>query len=288
MTKNTTSNTQYVVHSYEDVCPHIRILRLQVDHDNHAISYQPGQYITMNLAQAGYPHAQDDYHMHPRPFSLASRPQDPYLEFYIARSHHSETARTGLRGYLTHYICIGQKIQINGPFGSAIFPDAFMAQKDIATPPIITIAGGSGIAGVKAALRDYLPQQHKSEQNNAPVHLYYGMKRASDFFDWRDMADLINQYPHFHPHIVFEEMPDIENHPHLSQFSIHHGMITDILSQNISGQDLSTHYGAMSGPPGLLSACLPLLLDAGLPPTSLHVDPDLLSPQDRARLTATP
>lgn len=66
---------------------------------------------------------------------------------------------------------IGEKVQITGPYGSFYFRDS--------TDPIICIAGGSGLAPIKAIL-----EQVAELGENTPVLFLFGARTKKTFIAW--------------------------------------------------------------------------------------------------------
>jgi CDP-4-dehydro-6-deoxyglucose reductase len=120
-----------------------------------AIRYRPGQYICV-VGQDGRLH----------PFSIANAPRtDGTLELHIGRV---------LNGRFTSYVHEQLQprdvVRFEGPFGEFGFSDA-------AARPAILLAGGTGIAPIKAMLESLTPTE-----NRRALHLYWGSRRKAGFY----------------------------------------------------------------------------------------------------------
>lgn len=123
-----------------------------------AFSFVPGQYLLLKLSE------QDR-----RPFSIASRPADGFIELHIGAAEQDVWARGSLDHLKTH-----SQVTIEAPGGEAIL----QAQRD---QPVILLAGGSGYSYARCLLLGLIDQQHQG-----PVHLYWGVRDRAQLYeqDW--------------------------------------------------------------------------------------------------------
>ena len=100
------------------------------------------------------------------PYSIASAPheveQSGQLEFLM------KVESSGRWGHLFDRIARGQRVAVNGPFGSFAFP-ARTGRR-----PLLFIAGGTGIAPVRAMIVHALAREH------GPIKLLYSAKASAE------------------------------------------------------------------------------------------------------------
>ncbi|MGH9161694.1 MAG: ferredoxin--NADP reductase [Vicinamibacteraceae bacterium] len=121
-------------------------------------------------------------HGHPvrQPYSIACAPADVRrtrrLEFLLAvnGSGREGTPLAGLRP--------GAKLDVEGPSGSFVLPDALNAR------PLLFIGGGTGIAPLRSMIREALARQH-----SAPVTLIYSARRTTEFSYLDEFRRLVRQ-----------------------------------------------------------------------------------------------
>jgi len=145
--------------------PRARIARL--DLDGHAFDFAPGQAIL--IANHGLADR--------RPYSIAVAPEDArrdrYLELLVG------VDVTGLAGsHLT--LEPGELVDIEGPVGAFTFPSAPLEQQ------FVFIAGGTGIAPLRAMLRHALTIPHRN------IGLFYSARTPDEFAYERELRSLAN------------------------------------------------------------------------------------------------
>lgn len=134
--------------------PRARIARL--DLDGHPFDYAPGQ--AVSIATHG--------HDTRRPYSIAAAPEDArrvgWLELLVAVN------AEGTPGpHLT--LEPGQLVDVEGPLGSFTFPAAPQERR------FIFIAGGTGIAPLRAMMRHALSLPHRN------IGLFYSVRAPDEF-----------------------------------------------------------------------------------------------------------
>jgi CDP-4-dehydro-6-deoxyglucose reductase len=129
---------------------------------NAAISFRPGQYISL-IGDDGRSHA----------FSIANAPRaDGTLELHIGRIPNGR--------FTTHVyerMQVRDIVRFEGPFGEFGFSNEAQADVKAAQRPAILVAGGTGIAPIKAMLE-------AAEQNGIEreLHLYWGSRHRDGFY----------------------------------------------------------------------------------------------------------
>jgi CDP-4-dehydro-6-deoxyglucose reductase len=118
------------------------------------IRFRPGQYICL-VGQDGRLH----------PFSIANAPRDDgALELHIGR-----VAGGCFTTYVHEQLQSGDILRFEGPFGEFGF-------KDDADRPAILLAGGTGIAPIKAMLESL------ARTDNRELYLYWGCRHKEGFY----------------------------------------------------------------------------------------------------------
>lgn len=143
--------------------PRARIARL--DLDDHAFEYAPGQ--AVSIASHG--------HDKRRPYSIASAPEDTqrdgYLELLVG---------VDADGKAGPHLSLdpGELIDVEGPLGTFTFP------ADPEERRFIFIAGGTGIAPLRAMLRHALVVPHRN------IGLFYSARTPDEFAFERELREL--------------------------------------------------------------------------------------------------
>jgi ferredoxin-NADP reductase len=134
--------------------PRARIVRL--DLGGHQFDYAPGQAVAI----ANHGHEQR------RPYSVAASPEDAardgWLELLVGVD-----AEGAPDPHLT--LDAGQLVEVEGPFGSFIFPPAPEERR------FVFIAGGTGIAPLRAMMQRALHLPHRN------IGLFYSVRTPDEF-----------------------------------------------------------------------------------------------------------
>ena len=217
----------------EPVAPEVCALRLEIL-EGGPFLFSPGQYARVTLPGAP-----------PRDFSMASQPGADELVFYIRLlpgGRAAEAIRTGLRS--------GDQVVVEGPYGTA-----YLREHD--RRPLIAVAGGTGIAPLKAIVERVLALDWPE-----PVHLYFGARRQRDLFVEEELAALAARHPRFHFVPVLSEE---------RAAGYRHGLVTEALAADLTA--LTGHVAHIAGPPPMVEAARERLLARGVAPADIHADP---------------
>jgi len=143
--------------------PRARIARL--DLDDHRFEYAPGQ--AVSIASHG--------HDRRRPYSIASAPEDTQREGYFEL-----LIGVDADGSAGPHLALdpGTLVDVEGPLGSFTFPP------DPEERRFIFIAGGTGIAPLRAMLRHALVVPHRN------IGLFYSARTPDEFAFERELREL--------------------------------------------------------------------------------------------------
>jgi CDP-4-dehydro-6-deoxyglucose reductase/ferredoxin-NAD(P)+ reductase (naphthalene dioxygenase ferredoxin-specific) len=179
----------------------------------------------------------------PRDYSMANRPDAARLEFQI------RCIAGGISAKISTQLRVGDAIRVSGPFGTAYLREQHPG-------PIIAIAGGTGLAPIRSIVATALAQN-----TERPVHLYFGVRGERDIYGEEELRDWQACYPAFQAHIVLsgERVPG-------RRF----GMVTDAV--NADFDTLAGFHAYLAGPPAMVDAATPLLLQGGVPARDIHAD----------------
>jgi ferredoxin-NADP reductase len=134
--------------------PRARIARL--DLDGHSFEYAPGQ--AVSIASHG--------HERRRPYSIASAPEDAQREGYLELLIGVDAEGNPGAHLMLHP---GALVDVEGPLGTFTFP------ADPEERRFIFIAGGTGIAPLRAMLRHALIVPHRN------IGLFYSARTPDEF-----------------------------------------------------------------------------------------------------------
>jgi ferredoxin-NADP reductase len=116
-----------------------------------------GQHVDVRLT------AEDGYQAQ-RSYSIASPPEDKYLMLTVEQIEDGEVSP-----YLTDVLRVGDQVELRGPIGGYFVWNAGDVQDD--GPPLLLVAGGSGIAPLMAMVR------HRANSNKrVPSKLLYSSR----------------------------------------------------------------------------------------------------------------
>jgi ferredoxin-NAD(P)+ reductase (naphthalene dioxygenase ferredoxin-specific) len=219
-----TNSRQYTgrVIDVHDVSPDTRRLTVEID-NKQKLSFIAGQYVGLELP--GFAE---------RPFSIASAPHEPLLEFHVKNNGQ------GLSAHIVGTLQPGSPVALRGPLGTGHWrPTA---------RPLLALAGGLGIAPLKSIIDACL-----YDRAHPPVHLYWGAKQRQHLYLDDYFRGLNKKHPRFsYIPVLSEEKEALQYRTGLA------GAAAAEDFGNLSG--LSIY---MAGPTAMIEATLPLLLQKG-------------------------
>lgn len=215
----------------------IATLRLQIE-GTPEFKWQPGQYVMLGLP--GGPH---------RPFSIANAPhRGPGLEIHAR----SVPGRSGVASALVERVAPGDVVEVKGPYGALI-------PRPAGERPLLLIAGGTGIAPIKALL------EHFCERTpHRPIATYWGVRTHDELYVRKDLEALSRG----RGHVRF--VPVVEEVGHRRPDSARSGRVSDAVVND--GLALAAFETYLSGPTAMVAAVKQCLANAGADPAHMHCD----------------
>lgn len=210
--------------------------------ENETINFKAGQYIQFEVP----PYKLSNESVY-RAYSIASSPSDNKrieLEIRLVPNGICTT-------YVHQFLKVGDKININGPYG-----EFFLRDTDA---EIIFIAGGSGMAPIKSILLD---MQEKGIKRKATY--FFGARTTKDLFLIDLMNDLMNKMPNF---TFIPALSDKQSDP---DWKGERGLITEIVDKYVENGINKEAY--LCGSPGMINACVSVLTKKGIPIEKIYYD----------------
>lgn len=201
------------------------------------IAYRAGQYF-----EWGIPGIAPN-----RSFSAANRPGAERILFDIRLYPGGKVS-----DYVKEVLSAGQTMELIGPFGHFGFSGN-------AHRPAICIAGGTGLAPIKAMIEDEI-----ARGSSRPIRLFYGARRAEDLYDIRLLDDWAKAHPDFSYQIA------LSDEPAGSAWTGARGPVTALVEDQLF--DVFGVEAYLCGPPPMIDAALPVLDMLGLMPDDIFAD----------------
>jgi len=210
----------------------LRELTLAVDEPD-GLSFRAGQYVQFVL-----PGTERDRRPVYRAYSITSSPSRPRsLDLLFGR-----VERGACTGYVFEKLSVGDRVALNGPFG-----EFFLHEGD---RPIVMVAGGTGIAPLRAMLRDMA--EHGVRR---PTTLFYGARTSHDLAYRDDLRDIQGRLHDFRFFLSITH-PSPED-----AWDGERGGLPSLLARHLTGLD--EHEVYLCGSPGVVGASIAALKDKG-------------------------
>ena len=161
------------------------------------------------------------------------------------------TPRGIATAYLFDHLKVGDAATIIAPFGDFYLRDT--------TAPCVWIAGGSGLSPFLGMLRDLIDRG----AGNREVRLFFGAVNPDDLYYVEELRALAAE------HLWFRYIPALSG-PARCGFCSDYGLITDVVAHHLS--DASGHEGYLCGSPGMIEACVRVLVEKGLGRENIFFD----------------
>ncbi|MDQ7990625.1 MAG: CDP-6-deoxy-delta-3,4-glucoseen reductase [Candidatus Dactylopiibacterium sp.] len=238
------------IQALERLAPDVMRMQLRLPAGD-AFLFQPGQYIDFLLADGQR-----------RSFSIANAPQaDNMLELHV---------RLIPDGHFTPRVFDQLKprdiLRIEGPLGSFFLREASTPE---AVPPLVFLAGGTGIAPLKAIVEDLIA--HGAARD---IALYWGARDIAGLYldglahAWQSALPGLRYIP-----VISDEAPDGW---HGRTGLVHHAVLADL-------PDLSAHHVYACGSPAMIEAArADFCTRGGLAADNFHADAFTFSRPDGA------
>ena len=227
----------------EDATHDIRILRLEPP-PGVCFDFRAGQYAKLGFAT-----------LPPRDYSMANTPGEPLLEFHI------RDVGDGASRYAVRQLVRGETVTVGGPLGDAYLRDEHAG-------PIVAIAGGSGLAPMKAIVETALARDPMRD-----IGLYFGVRRERDLYLVEHFRRLASA------HRRFRFIPVVAEPGGPSPWRS--GLVGDAMAADITDFTHSKVY--LAGPPPMVEAAVTLLRARGLAAADIHADPFYSEEENRRR-----
>ena len=229
-----------VVDVLEDVATDTRRLIVKLDAP---LSFNPGQYVLLDLPGGGE-----------RPYSIASSPVDcGRIELHVKRTPNGAATD----GWIFADLGVGTPVSLSGPYGKFSF-------RPLRTQKILMLAGGTGLAPMKAMLTHILESGAEHE-----VVLYHGVSTADQLYDREWLTALADECDWFtyHPAVSREECNGRT------------GRVPALLAEDYPRA--AGHVAYICGSPAMVTDTMKALMKARLFPRDIYRE-DFFDSADRA------
>lgn len=161
--------------------------------------------------------------------------------------------------YVRETLYPGEIVQIIGPYGRF----AWTADGNATQKPALCIAGGTGLAPIRAML-----EEHFASDRRRPIQFFYGARSGAELYCLQDMAEWADT------HDDFAFIPVLED-PAGSPVMAQAGRVTDALALYLGALqlgDVDNSEAFLCGPPAMIDAAIEILVEAGVAQADIHFD----------------
>jgi CDP-4-dehydro-6-deoxyglucose reductase/ferredoxin-NAD(P)+ reductase (naphthalene dioxygenase ferredoxin-specific) len=218
-----------------DLTHDIKRVQLAVAHGG-KLGFSAGQYASVGFAD-----------LPARVCSMANRPDEATLEFHIRLVDDG-----AVTPHVRERLALGDAVRVAGPFGTSHLREAH-------TGPILALAGGSGLAPIKAIVATALRAGKRQ-----PITLYVGARAERDLYGEAELAALAATHANFR-FIPVLSAPE-------SATCRRTGLLADVVRADLAGVDLDGTKAYLAGPPAMVESALAALLALGLRRADCHAD----------------
>ena len=228
-----------VISGYRHLTHDIVELRLQLEEP--LPPYRAGQY-----AELLVPGITNE----PRNYSFACAPEseDPRSATFFIRQVPGGLLTTWLHAEDRS----GISVSVNGPYGTFYLREA--------EAPMVYVAGGSGLAPIKALL-----EQVAAGGFVRDVIFLFGARTQADLYCLEEIAEYEHQSGG-----RFRFLPVLSAEPEESDWTGCRGNVTDLIVEEVHG--VHRHHAYLCGPPPMVDAALEVLKNAGVDSGHIHYD----------------
>lgn len=186
----------------------------------------------------------------PRSYSFASAPdgkETDRINFFVRQIPGGE-----MTSWLHESDRTGSQVEVTGPYGSF-----WLRESDA---PVLCIAGGSGLAPIKALL-----EQLSTPGFTRRVVFLFGARTQKDLYCLEEMQSFVEN-----SNSRFDFIPVLSEEPEESDWSGLRGMVTEFISDAVPSVAASHAY--LCGPPGMIDAAIAVLQEQGIDKENIHYD----------------
>jgi Na+-transporting NADH:ubiquinone oxidoreductase subunit F len=229
------------VTAIRDLTHDIKSLRIELL-DPATVDFKAGQYMQL-VAPAHGKSAEPVY----RAYSISSDPADDrHVEFII---------RLVPEGICTTWVFTllreGDEVKLNGPYGEFYLRDT--------EAEMICIAGGSGMAPIRSILFDM-----KRKDIRRKCRYFFGARAVRDLFYLDELRALEQAMGDF------RFIPALSEPAPEDKWDGETGLITDVVDRHYD--ECASLEAYLCGSPGMINACVKVLMDHGLPEEKIYYD----------------
>ncbi len=224
--------------------PEVRIVRIEAA-EGDLFGWRAGQYASFKICD-----------QEPRDYSIANAPGGGAIELHIRRS-----GAGGVSDFICDDLKPGDPVDVQGAFGGAFYRAKHGG-------PLLAIAGGTGLAPMKAIVEAALESGLKQD-----MHLYFGVRDESEIYLERHFIDLMRTHANFRFVPVISEPR--ENSGRRT------GLVSDAVAADF--QLLYGHQCYIAGPPVMVDASVHMLKLKSVPKHDIFADAFFTEAQMRAK-----
>ena len=210
------------------------------------VRYRAGQYCEIFV-----PGVVSDQPRVTRSYSFASAPgSDPVS---VVRFHVRHVPGGAFTTWVHSEARVGQRLEGHGPYGD------FWLRPSSA--PILAIAGGSGMAPIKALL-----EQALADGVERDVVYFFGGRRQEDLYCLDEMRRLQQSWRG-----RFDFVPVLSGEPDDSDWRGPRGFVSEHMAECL-GERIRDHHVYMCGPPPMIDSAEKIVRGAGVQSHDIHFD----------------
>lgn len=216
------------------------ILEIVIRLDKPLPPYLAGQYAEIGISRLEAP----------RSYSFARAPslEDPLQATFFVR-----LVPNGEMSSWLHQQCrVGEKVSVTGPGGTFYLRNS--------SAPVLCIAGGSGLAPIKALL-----EQIGEDGFSRPVKFLFGARSQKDLYCLNQITAIQSANDG-----IFEFVPILSEEDPSSDWSGLRGMVTEHIDSLDIGLNESEAY--LCGPPPMIDSAIEVLTEAGMKDNQIFFD----------------
>jgi CDP-4-dehydro-6-deoxyglucose reductase/ferredoxin-NAD(P)+ reductase (naphthalene dioxygenase ferredoxin-specific) len=226
------------VSQLDDMTHDIKRLRLAIE-DGGPFTFSAGQYAALGFDAIAL-----------RDYSMANAPPRDGAEGGEIEFHIRHLAGGASSAYVAKTLKRGETVRVRGPYGGSFLRENHAG-------PIVAVAGGSGLAPIKAIVETALKLGMKQ-----PIHLYFGVRAERDLYLEEHFASLAAK----HPNLLFIPVLSEPTAPTKRRT----GFVHVAAAEDVKDFDGCKAY--IAGPPVMVEAASALFASRGMRREDIHAD----------------